>query len=466
MTFHILNTGATALTAAQRAVEVAAHNAANSTVPGYTRQRVALAATVAAEGTPGVPGTGHRGTGVQVISIDRLRDVLADLAVRTEASTYGAAAGRAEVLGRAQTVLGEYGSGLPANLSALWAAFDQLALTPNEPAARQIVVDVAGTFAEGLREAAVQVEQIRADVVQRARASTTEVNDLTREIANLNKHIVSARNGGQAPNDLMDRRDLLLDRLSELAGAAVQYRADGSVDVLSGGALLVQGPDSFTLTESVAGGDLVLRLAGRPVAVGGYLGGQIAVLKVDLRDVKDALDRVARDVGEAVNAVHEEGYVAPGTRGGTFFLGTDDAAGFRVDPALADLRLVAAAGSAAGSLFDGENALRLARLRQLKGDDIEALLGAGRGAETLGERLNLVVSMLGSRTAAALAAAETADVAVSSLREQRASANGVSLDEEMVELVKYQHAYDAAARVVSIADAMLDTLINRMGAGR
>lgn len=456
MTFHILNTGASALTAAQRAVETAAHNAANSTVPGYTRQRVAQAATVPAQGANGVLGSGHRGTGVQVVSIDRLRDVLADVAVRMEEGAAGSAVARAEVLDRAQGVLGQYGAGLPDALNKLWAAFDQLSLTPAEPAARQIVLDAAAGFANGMNDAAEQLAQIRADALHSAQAVVTEVNDLATEVANLNRHIVAARNGGQAPNDLLDRRDLLLDKLAGLAGATVRQRADGGVDVSVGGAPLVQGPNAFTLVPDTPGGNLSLTLHGRPVTVGGQLGGRVQVLGAagDLRDIEGMLDGVAQAVGGAVNGVHTAGFDAKGRPGAPFFAGGTPVTALTLTVAIDDPSEVAAA-STSGSVLNGENALDLAKLRQHK-----------TGGVTFGERLNEVASALGSRAAAALAESETAQVAVTSLREQRASQNGVSIDEEMVELVKFQHSYDAAARVISIADEMLNTLINRMGAGR
>ena len=113
MPFSTLSIGASALSAAQRAVETAAHDGANSTVEGYTRQRVALAASQPGAGSAGVRGSGMRGTGAQVVAIERLRSALGDLAVRAEAGTAGSSGARAAVLDRAQGILGPYADGLP-----------------------------------------------------------------------------------------------------------------------------------------------------------------------------------------------------------------------------------------------------------------------------------------------------------------------------------------------------------------
>ncbi len=479
MSFDILKTGASALTAAQRAVETAAHNAANSTSPGYTRQRVTTGATVPTQGIDGVPGTGHRGTGVEVLSIERMRDVLGDLAVRAEEGAAGAAQVRAEVLDRAQGILGVYGSGVSESLSKMFAAFDQLALTPNTPAARQLVLEQAQSFANGLNEAASTLDRIRSDASAQAGAEATQVNDLAAEVANLNKHIVAALNGGQSPNDLLDRRDLLLDDLSRLTGATVRQGSNGAIDVRVGGSILVQGATAIPveLKKPQGSNDLALLMQGQPVKAGGQVGARLEVLAKDLRTIEAQLDDVAKAVAKGVNQVHRAGYYAEGKKDQGFFAGhpTPDvitAANLRLDPSLTVDRLAVAVVGEPGeattfSPLNGENALKLADLRRT-GIGLTQSVG-GREVtvtSTPAEWLNRVTSTLASGASAALAAAETTEISVTSLRAQRESAHGVSIDEEMIELVKFQHSYDAAARVISIADEMLNTLINGMGAGR
>jgi flagellar hook-associated protein 1 FlgK len=488
MGFNILNTGASALRTAQRAVETAAHNAANSTTEGYTRQRVTTAATVPVQGADGVVGSGHRGTGVQVVSVDRMRDALADLAVRSESANAGFQGARAQTLDRAQGILGVYGAGVPDALTDMFAAFDQLALTPNEPAARQIVVDRAGSFAAGLNNAAGQLEEIRGEVRARALSEVKEVNAIAKEIASLNKHIVSALNGGQSPNDLLDRRDLLVDKLSSLTGATVRQSENGSVSVRIGGMPLVQGPDAFELEVSLEKAHLTLSLHDKAVTLSGTLGGRVSVMAGELQQFEEKINDLADSVSRAVNFVHERGEYGDGSTGGAFFTsrqGAGAAAGLQVAVTTDTLAAARVLPGGTFSPLNGDNALLLANLRNVSPDVMQEALEAPENAllttdqllaeiqstlpepehqGSLTEQVSVVAQTLGQAAASSAAASETAEIALTSLTAQREAANGVSIDEEMIELVKFQHSYDAAARVISIADEMLDVLINRMGA--
>ena len=462
MSFSSLSIGASALTTAQRAVETAAHNVANSTVEGYTRQRLSIAAAPPAVGTAGRPGSGMVGTGVTVVSVDRLRSTLADVAVRGEAATAGSAGARAEVLDRAQGILGAYGGGLPDSLSTLWSSFDQLALSPSSPAARQLTLDAAANVAGGLRDAAAQLDQTRTDAFAGLQGTVSEVNAAAEEVAGLNRSIADALLGGQAPNDLLDRRDLLLDKLAAQAGATSRVRADGMVDVRIGTETLVRGISTTSLTLSstpppagATGADPVLSVDGRPAPVGGALAGRVGALVLDLRQFETELDRVAAAVTTAVNDQQAKGFDATGSAGQPLFAG-GRAREVTLDPRMTPAGLAASATQVAGgSPHDGENALALARLR-----------APGPGGVSLSDRLHGLAATLGSRAASASRASDAAEAALDGVREQRSAANGVSVDEEMIDLVKFQHAYDAAARVISIADGMLDTIINRLGAGR
>lgn len=455
MSFSTLGIGASALATAQRAVETAAHNVANSTVDGYTRQRLSITASPPSAGTVGQRGSGMVGTGVTVVSVDRLRSQLADLAYRGQASVADGAGARAEVLDRAQAILGPYAGGLSSSLDGLWSSFDTLALSPAGAAPRQLALDAATRVAQGVQDAAGQLDQIRGDALVQVDAAVTEVNTTAREVADMNRQIADAIVGGQAPNDLLDRRDRALDSLATLAGATVRTQPDGMVDVSIGGRVIVRGDRTTELVADRepppaggAGADVTLSVDGRSTVAGGSLGGRVVVLATDLRQVEARLGAFATDLRDRVNAQHAQGYDKSGAAGTAVFTGT----GARDLAIAADLtpdRLAAAAGSAAEP-YDGENALALARLR----------------SSPLGDTLTELAASLGSRAAGAARGADAADAGLDSVTQQRSAADGVSVDEEMVDLVKYQHAYDAAARVISTADGMLDVLINRMGAGR
>ena len=228
MSFSTLYIGASGLTTAQRAVELAAHNIANSTVEGYTRQRLALSAATPSSGTAGVAASGMLGTDVTVVSLDRLRDDLADRAVRSSADTAGSASARAELLNRAETVLGPYGAGLPAALDDLWASFDALAVSPDGSAPRQLALDAAHRVAEGVQDAAGQLDTIRSDANAQLGQGVDAANAAGVEVAGLNQQIADALVAGQTPADLMNRRDLASTSSRRLQAPRCAHRRAGA----------------------------------------------------------------------------------------------------------------------------------------------------------------------------------------------------------------------------------------------
>jgi flagellar hook-associated protein 1 FlgK len=194
---------------------------------------------------------------------------------------------------------------------------------------------------------------------------------------------------------------------------------------------------------------------GSSASVGGEIGGYIAVTTIDLPGVRASLDAVARGLATAVNAQHSAGTGLDGSTGNAFFSGTD-AATLAVSPSLVPAKIAASAGGAAN---DGNNALALFRVST----NTTAVTLPGGAPTSIGDALRALGGRLGSLASGAAAVAKTTSTAVDSATKTRSSQNGVSIDEEMVDLVKYQHAYSAAAKVVSTADQMLDTLINRLG---
>lgn len=466
MSFSTLGIGASALTAAQRGVETAAHNISASSVEGYTRQRVQLVTAPPSPGTAGMRGSGMRGNGVNVVGIERLRSSVNDLAVRGEAGTAGATDARAAVLQRTQDILGPYGAGVPEDLTRLWGAFNALANDPSGQAARQATIDAATRVAGSLNDAAANLVQIREDTATQIGEQVSEVNSLASQVAVLNGHIAKALASGLAPNDMLDTRDLALDKLASLTGATSKVRENGMVDVLVGGQALVTGEETATVTTGttpapagLSGDDPVVLLGGVPLTSGGSIGGSVKAAATDLRDVERRLDELAESIATTVNTQHAKGFDLEGAAGGAFFSGTR-AADLAVDSALTPERIAASGRQVAGGVpMDGENATAL---RGLSNPNAAAY----GGGPSLSNRVVGLATLLGSRAADAMRTADAADASLYGLQEQRSAANGVSIDEEMVDLVKFQHSYDAAARVISMADDMLDTIINRMGAGR
>jgi flagellar hook-associated protein 1 FlgK len=453
MSFASLGIGSTALLATQRAVDVVSHNIANSAVDGYTRQTVNMTAGVPTPGTPGMTGTGMMGTGVVVTGIGRMRDLLTDISYRQQAGATGAAAATANVLDNAQQILGPLDGGAPKALSDFYAAWDQLSNTPTDAAARQGVINAGGTLAQSLNDAATQLTQIAGDTGSKMSADVDTINGLTTQIAQLNKQILSATASGSAPNDLMDTRDRALDQLSSLTGATYQTDDTGQVNVFLGTNSLVRGGDSTGLVLNQSGGTYSVSTtgsSGRTVTPGGELGGFMTAVNTTLPSIRADLDTVASQLISSVNAVHEAGYDLQGNQGGAFFTGTD-AASIAVSSTL-DTNTVAAAVRP-NTPNDGDNALALAQLRNT------SVSSTG----SVGDNLRSLAGRLGSLAAAADQTNTAAQTALTGYQTARSSADGVSVDEEMVDLLKYQRSYESAAKVISTANSMMDTLINGLG---
>ena len=449
MSFSSLTIGASALYAAQRAVEVASNNVANANTAGYTRQRVTLTASTPTFGTAGARGDGDRSTGVTIVDVSRLRDRLADVSYRSEAAVSGSATARSDTLSRATAVLGTFANGAPEALSSFLTAWDQLSTTPDDASARASVLNTGQQLADALTGATTKLDDLTHEVTLRLGDDTGELNGLLSSVSKLNEQISRAQLEQRQPNDLQDQRDTALDRIAALTGAKIDPQPDGSVTVSLGSTVLVQGRNAQSVALSSTPPLGLTLTDGTALSVAGEIGGYTSALAVDIPSYRSQLDAIAVALRDTVNAAHGAGQGTDGSTGIAFFTGTG-AADLSVNPAMT---LAQVAASETGATADGNNAILIAR--------------ALRTATPLnGQSVSNALSSFGARVGQAAADAtrnaSTSAAALTSAQSARASADGVSIDEEMVDLVKFQHTYEAAARVISVADGMLDKLINGM----
>ena len=448
MAFSTLSIGASALTAAQRAVDVAANNVANANNEGYTRQRLTITNSYPTPGTAGLRGDGDRGTGVTVIDVARLRDRLADVSFRSEAAVSGAATARSDTLGRTADVLGAYGNGLPEQLSAFTAAWDQLSMTPQDSAARASVLTTGQQLVDSINGAASRLTDVAHEVGLRVGDDVDELNGLLSNVASLNDAIVRAQSEQRSPNDLLDQRDTALDRIAALTGAKLTANPNGSVDISVGGVSLVSGNTS-TAVSLTAGPPMALTAGASPLAVTGEIGGYTATANVDLPSYRAQLDTIATNLRDVVNAAQRAGTGLDGSTGLDFFSGTD-AGTFAVNPSLTSDQIAA---SAAGQPADGNNALAVSTAIRTS---------RAAGGSLIGDQINALGTRIGQAASDASRNAAASTSSLAAAQTARASTDGVSVDEEMVDMLKFQHSYEAAARFIAVADGMLDTLINGM----
>jgi len=451
----ILSIAAGAMTAHQKAAQVTSHNIANAATEGYSRQRPLLVTAPSLH-----TAYGSLGGGVFLADVSRLHDAFADAAFRRNTASASEAGTRYDVLGRIEQLYGEPSeAGLATALDAFWSAWSDLATMPDGVAERSAVRYRGEAVALHLNRLASDLVDLRLDTEGRLSDAVARVNQLVRQIADLNRDILAAEAAGGTASDLRDARGRALDELAELVDIQVIEHERGDISVIVDNATVVDGPLSGALEVRTVGADVVLAVAGGVTTVprpGGRIGALVGVLNEDIPSQMAQLDALAAALVEEINALHRAGTNPAGATGVDFF----DPAGvtassIRLSAAVdADSRQIAAGSpDGSGNYQAGANdiALQIAALR----DKPLSALGVSANAH-----YDRMVVDLGARIASSAAAADAADTLAASASVRRESIRGVSLEEELVMLMRHQSAYTAAARVVSVADEMIQAVLS------
>jgi flagellar hook-associated protein 1 FlgK len=461
-TFRGIETTLRGLLAQQRSLDVSGHNIANANTVGYTRQRAELAASRPLDIGP----QGLLGSGVDLTNFVRVRDDFIDVQLRAQTLLKGAADAREDGLAQVELVLNEPSDrGLSTQISRYFAAWQDLAGAPENMATRQALVESARGMAEGFANLAGQLDTIRTQTAGAVTNTVDEANSLGRDLLALNEAIKAAQAVGHEPNDLKDQRDVVLDKLGVIGSVGVKDDdGDGAVTVTVNGVTLIDGTTLRTLSES---GGLLSNDAPTPESATltpelGKLGGLVELRDRTLPGYRASLDALAGTLIAQTNAIHgggtdvngvvrPGGYGLDGVGGRPFFSGTDAAS-----IAVAALPEQVAAASATGKPGDPSNAQLIAAIRT------DATLAPLAGA-TIADAYAQLVTQIGSDSREAQRAAENGKVLSDALENRRQSVSGVSIDEEMTNLVRFQRGYQASARALNAMDEMIDLLINRTG---
>ncbi len=450
MSIQSLRTGYTGLRAGQIGLDTASNNIANANTDGYTRQRVEQGQLLSRDII-----VGRVGQGTSVEDISRARDAFLDDRVRAALSNSAAFDTNAELLTRAESLLAEPEFGITSAMDDLWSGFEDLALDPTDTGRRTSVLNQLDVLTSRINAVSKGMDDLVNDTSARAATDIDAINLSIAEIAQLNAAIVRAGNNGSTPNDLYDQRDLVLDSIVEEIGAKVTYQDDGNVRVSLNGMALVDGITPNALSWDITNQTL-MHSTGHELQAGGRFGGLQTFMAQDATEIIGQLDQLTIDIADALNSYHQGGFVDSGVAGGALvsYSALDPAGTISVVLTdIADFALSSIDGTPF-PVHNGDNALRLASLRN---DPVAAtgdsLLGAARE----------LVSDVGGRTAGAKASARSQGDLAATAELSRTSAHGINIDEELIDLIRYQRAYEAAARVITTADQALDTLINRTG---
>lgn len=449
----LLEVGTRGLKTFQIAMGVTSHNITNSNTEGYTRQRAELSSSYPIFLQPHIFGTG-----VQVDAIVRLRESVLDATIRGETSEVGRWEVNAQTLGTLETMLGNATNGsLGEALNAFWNGWQDLTSGPEEMGARQSLLDLSQRIADVFHGGVRRLDDLNTGLNTTVTAAVAKANGYTQSIAELNREIARAELNGANANDLRDRRDLLVEKLSRLTDVHVVEQPNGMLDIDVNGDVLVSGVNSFALSAVLNGGTnhMEVQLGGNPLAFtsGAFQGFTESFGEVDGKRAQ--LDQLAATLISEVNSRHAAGFDLQGNPAGAFFAGTD-AATIGLDPALASnpAQIAASTTAAPGG---NDLALAIAQLRDLK------VIPGGTPTMTLNEAFNSLVLDLGSGSKRATETLGDFERIRASVAERRSAVSGVNMDEELSNLLTFQRAYEASARLITTVDEMMDMIINRMG---
>ncbi len=459
--FGALDLGARALQTQRQGVEVAGQNLANVNNPAYARQRLVLQSSNAL-----LTGIGAQGTGVESVAIQQVRDALLDRQIQGETGVTGFLDAQEQALRDAQTALGEQldgtsatgstGSSLSSSLSGLFSTFQGLATAPASLPERQALIAAAEQLATRFNQVDARLNTLDQNLNSSLKSDIDSANALLKSIADLNRQVSSAEiSGGGTANDLRDTRQQKIEELAKLVNIDTAADTNGTVSISVSGNLLVEGQNLTDTLRTVdpGNGRLLVQTAGGSALTltSGHAQGIIATRDGDLAALRSDLNTLAGSLITGVNQIHRAGYDLQGQTGADLFVGSN-ASNIAVNPVLAgDPRRVQAAG-VAGATGDNQVALALAAA----GTEPQPALGGMSFNQQFGQTVN----NLGRALASAKDSAGSQELLSNMLGRQRDSISGVSIDEEMTDLVKYQKAFEASARLVATISEMLQEIIN------
>lgn len=512
-TFHGLETAKRSLFTQQTALHTTGHNIANANTAGYTRQVVNMQASRPIE-APGMMRSnipGQIGTGVQFDSITRIREQFLDDQYRNENKALGSWTVQYDTLSKLEAIINEPSdTGLRSVLDSFWQSWSDLSKDPSNITGRKIVRENAIALANVFNLTSKQLSDFSNDLTNNVEVKVGQINSHLEIISSLNLQIKRIEGLGNNANDLRDQRDLLTDELSKIINIDVANTDDG-YNITMGDTVLITGGTSNatslaameaafvsgdldsgeiygmlvsrdryvadyqnqlnTMADTIANGEITITIpAGSVLPEGTELDG---ITYSDANGNRTlAADLTVQVAG--LNGLHKLGYTLgdPVTPGIDFFTsvggGPITAASFQLNPDIAnnpDLIATSLRTETVGGdeqVIKGNNGLALL-VAGLKDTQFTYTSGAVIGEGTIDDFYRSVVGQLGVQAREAERQMNNQFIIVSQVEGGRQSVSGVSLDEEMTNLVKFQHVYNASARHITAIDEMLDRIINGMG---
>ena len=475
MAFGGLYISVSGLNASKYSLDTISHNISNANNPYYVRQS-------AIHGNTNYRGTDGRyqtGTGVQVKQIRQIRDEFLDFQIRKELPGLGYFHGKSETLGDVEAIFNEITeSGMQNVMDSFWNSWNELGKELESLTLRALVHESAVALVETVNHISNQLNWTQQNIDIEIQNKVGEVNSILDSIKKYNDLIkLNEADGKTKANDLRDERNALVDRISSLIPVKTYTDHQGATVVSLNGRDLVNSafvnkvemkidPDSDNsygyLYWQGTGDKIDLKSSGE-------IGGYIAVRDSSINEYKDRINTLVKSVADAVNEIHKSGYGLDESHDIAFFVSKDgttdgiDASNIRINPELHDLNKIAVSSLPVGigGIGNGELTEKIYNLRDT--------LKIAKYGSTSGEELSVddyyrdLVTNLGLERDEAKGNATSQLFLINSIDEKRQAISSVSLDEEMAEMVKYQHSYTANSRVLNVMDEMIDVLVNKLG---
>jgi len=437
-----------ALLAQEGALNATTNNIANFNTPGYTREVPNLE-----EASPSIESGITYGEGVNLQGITSVRDQLLQLRIYSETSQQSGAQTQLNSLQQTQNLFSDSAQGLGADLTAFFNSLNSLSTDPTNLSQRQSVLTAANNLAGDFQSASQQLTGIQQNLNLNVSQAVSQINSLTSQIATLNAQVASLQQLGQDPGAIEDQRDVLIGQLAQIANISVIQTDQGVTITASDGTALVVAGQNFALQSSPdsSGNQQVYAADGENITSslqGGQLGGFLAVRDQFLPGLFSSLDDLASGLADNFNAAQQQGFDLNGNAGQDFFSttgGSGAAASFSV--AITDPSLIAA--SSDGSPGSNGNLVALQAVQN-------QALPSGK---TPVQAYSNLVFQVGSATSQAQSAQSAASLSLSQLNDQRGAVSGVSIDEETTNLISFQHAFAAAARIITTVDELTQTVL-------
>lgn len=447
-----LATALSGLTADQGAMQATTNNVANVNTPGYSREEAVLVTR-----DPVVDGSLTFGTGVNLQTIESIRDPILESQIQQETQTQGQLNSLVSALSQIQsnftTTTGDIGTAI----SNFFDSVNQLSTSPSDLSVRQEVLTAAGNVASAFNNTANNLTTQRTNLDASVQQTVGQINQITTQIAQLNGQISNLQNAGENPGTFVDQRTQLIDQLSSLVDVSVIPTDNTLTLTTAQGTALVAGQQSFSLsTQTTASGVQDIYAQGSDITstiVSGQLGGLLQARDQQIPGIENQLDTLAAGLANAVNQVQTTGYDLNGNLATNENLftpppasGTGAAASLSVvitDPS----QIAASSDGTAGSNGNAEAIYALRNASVVSG-------------QSPTDYYSSIVFNVGSAASNANSEQSASNLVLQQLNDQRASVSGVSLNEEAANMMQYQQAYAASAQVITAINDMMYAVIN------